>query len=437
MFFKRIFGRKKIPEPARSEKLSIDSLEERANKLKKEKLAETRSKLNPMLDGISEERKAILGELKTLSEAEPSEEAHPGLKKTALEARRLLADKLTRALVEIRLEGEPSTSDLMTLEGRLAKMVNLMSDAVTTHSRYVRALFALHLRSIELHMRKMHEFAMGVHTLVESTTKGMHSLDSILSKISLEREIRLRIETSRTNARSLEGQVAELERSIGKESGELARLVESEEFKGLSASERELEQIGREMVEVKGAASSAISALGRPLRKMEKLVAVGECQIDREAREALKLCIEDPSEVLSPNVELSAIEMLLRRMVELLEEGKISMGDRERRKRIELARGILEERRLPKLRESLDRLKARMETKKRTRELTLLLDQKAELERSIEKHRSDIKRAQTTIGELHRESERAEKEIGKNLAELQRLASEVMGAKIELTTFSS
>lgn len=437
MFFKRIFGRKKAPEPIQPEKLSLDSLEEQANKLKKKKLSETKSKLNTILDEISDERKAILEELKTLSNAEPSEEAHPGLHKTALEARRLFTDKLTRALIEIRLQGNLSTGDLTTLDSKLAKMVNLMTDAITTHSRYVRALFAPHLRSIELHMRKLHEFAMGVHTLVESTTREMRPLDSITSKISSQRELHRRVETSQTNAQSLEDQVAELERSIEKESGELARLVESEEFKGLSASERELEQIDREITEVKGAASSAISALGRPLRKMEKLVTTGECQIDRETRETLKLCIEDPSGVLSSNVKLSAVEVLLRKMVELLEEGKIIMNDRERRKRIEIARGLLEKRRLPKLRESLDRLKANMETKKRTRELTSLLDQKAELERAIEKHRSDLKQAQTTIEELHRRSEQAKKDIDKNRAELERLASEAMGAKIELTTLSS
>ena len=432
MFLKRIFGKKKAPEPIQPEKLSIDSLGERVDKLKQEKLSDAKSKLNAMLDRLSEERGALLNELKTFSEAEPAEEVYLGLRKTALEARRLLVDKLTRAVTDIERRGKFSTDDLATLGGKLTKMVNLTTDALVTHSRYVRALFGPPFNAIELRLRRLHGLVREANVLIEGTLREMRSLDSITSKISSQKELLKRVEDMRTNAKSLESQVVVLEKLIENESDQLTRLINSEEFKGLDASGRELERIEREIAHVKGAVSSAISGLSRPLRKMEKLITMGECQMDREVIKVLELCIENPLDVLSSDEKIASANALLQKMIELLEEEKISMGDRERSKRIKLARELLEEKKLLKLKERLTHLQADIETQKRAREKTSLLKQKADLEESIEKYRADIKRTRETIEELHRESQLAEKDIDKNLREIEKLSTEIIGVTVEL-----
>ena len=434
MFFKRIFGKKKVPEPIQPERLSIESLEERMGKLRGEKLAGGQSKLNTVLDGISNEREAILNKLKTLSGAEPTGEVYPGLRKTALEARRLFIDKLTRALPEIQLRGEFSPHDLTALDGKLAKMANLTTDAATTHGRYVRALFGPQLNVIELHLRRLHGLVRDAHILIEKTLGEMQSLDSISSKIISRKELFRRVEAMQTEAKSLEGQVTELERLIESGNTKLAQLIGSEEFKRADALGGELQRVEREISQVKSAASSAISGLSRPLRKMEKLVVAGECQMDREMVKVLELCIENPLEVLSSDEKIAATGALLQKMIDLLESGKISMSDRERRKRVELARELLEKEKLLNLKKRLTHLHAHRESQKRAREQTSLLKQKVELERLIEKHNSDLKRARATIEELHRESQRAKKEIDKNLHELEKLATEAIGVKVELTS---
>ncbi len=434
MFLKRIFGKKKVPEPIPPEKLSIDSLGGRVDKLKRGKLAEVQSRLNTTLDTLSKERGALLKELKTLSEAKPTEDAYLGLHKTALEARRLLVDKLTRAASYIHRRGEFSINDLATLDGKLTKMVNRMTDAITTHSRYVRALFGHHLNMVELRMRRLHGLVKDVHALIEGTLGEMRSLDSISSKISSQRELLHRIESMRTDAKSLENRVAMLEKLIENESGQLARLINSEEFKGLNASGRELERIEREIAQVKNAVSSAISGLSRPFRKMEKLVRAGEWQIDRETVKVLEFCIENPLKVLSSNEKIASTDALLQKMIKLLEEEKISMDDRERKKRMELARELLGKKKLLKLKERLTLLQANKEVQKRARERTSLFKQKAELEGSIEKHRADLKHARATIEDLYRESQRAGEDIDKNLRDIEKLATEAIGATVKLTS---
>ena len=433
MFFKRIFGRKKAPEPIQLEKLSINSLEERVNELKKEKLAETRSRLNTMFDGISEERKSLLKELKKLSEAEPTEEAYPGLHKSALEARRLLTDKLTRALTEVRLQGELSTGDFTILDGKLAKMVNLTTDAIATHSRYVRALFKPNLDSIELHLRWLHDSTREVHTTVEEAIGRIRLLDSISSKVLSREELLHRIEKMQAEVKSLGDQAAEFEKLIENENAKLAQLTSGGEFKRADALGHELLQIEHEIGQVKSEAASTISGINRPLRKMEKLVMTGECQVDRELVRALELCIQNPAEVLYSSEKLASAQAVVQKMLELLKEGKISLSERERKKRMELACEIVEGRKLDRLRERLDLLHSKREVQARALEQSQILKRKAELERSIEQHKSDLKRARATIEELRHESELVEKRIEEDSRELENLTFEVIGARLKLT----
>ncbi len=434
MFLRRLFGKKKAPEPAQLGKLTIDSLQERVDELKREKLADAQSKLDPLLNRLSGERESLLNGLKTLSKAELTGEVYSGLRKSAIEARRLLVDKLTRAFSAIQSRGEFSTDYLATLDNMVTKTVNLTTDAVAAHGRYVRALFARQFDIIELHLRRLHELAIEIHTLTETTLKEIRSLDSISSKISSRKELFRRIENLQTNAKSLEGQATELEKLIEDESTQLARLVNSKEFKSVDTSGRELEQIEHEMANVRGAASSAISALSRPLRKMEKLVATGKCQMDREEIKILELCIENPLEIFSSGEKLAAAEALLRRMIGLLEEGRISLGDRERKKRTELASELLKEKRLLELGRRLERLHAQKEAKKRAREGSPLLRQKAELERLIKKHRLDLERTRKAIEDLHRESQLTAGEMDKNRGELKKVVSSVLGAELEITS---
>ncbi|GAI23870.1 unnamed protein product, partial [marine sediment metagenome] len=112
---------------------------------------------------------------------------------------------------------------------------------------------------------------------------------------------------------------------------------------------------------------------------MEKLVRAGEYQMDREMVKVLELCIENPLEVLSSGEKIASTDALLQKMIELLEEGKISMDDRERKKRMELARGLLDEKKILKLKERLTLLYDRREIQTRAREQTPLFKQKAEL----------------------------------------------------------
>jgi chromosome segregation ATPase len=431
MFLRKIFGKKPEAPQLRAKRLSISSLKEQILKLKQERLAETSSKLNDVLGRLSEERNTFLNELKNLSEAEAAEGVYPALYKSAIEARRLLVDKLTRSLIKFQPQAEISTDMLTSLDEKLTKMVNFTTHAITTHGRYVRMVFGSRMNALQLRLRYLHGLVKEAHALIEEALKKTRSLDSLLSKVESQMELLHRIDAMRDESESMRGRITELEKSIENENTKLARLMESEEFKRAGSLRDEIQRIEQEITRMRDAIASTLSSIGRPLRKMEKLVTSGKYEMNRELEIVLKLCTRDPLAIISSDEKVSAAQSLLQRMSSLLEEGKINLSERDRAKRIEMVREIVREERLAKFKKRLEQLRGEKEERLRVWEQLPHL-RKSELEQAIEKYRAEMKAMQTRIAELDDGLKSAREEADKNRSDLEQLASEVMGTKIEI-----
>jgi hypothetical protein len=431
MFFKRIF--KKPPPPKPVETLSLRDLRGRIRELKHEKLAETQSELNALLDRVSEARETTLGAVETLSKAETTEVIHPGLYKSALEARRLLVDKMNRSLVSFSRPKEITVDVLTSIDERLKRLVNFTTSALATHGRHVRMLFGPQLNTLQLHIRHLHALIREVHALIEKTLNRTRSLDSLLSKVESQIELANQIDVMRSKSEQLIKQATELEKLIENNSIKLAQFMESEEFKRVGSLKDEIQQIEQEITRVKDAVVSTFLSISRPLRKMEKLVADRKYEMNRELEIILKLCIQDPLAIISSDEKISATQSVLQRMSDLLEKGEIDLSERERVKRIEMVQEIMRDEKIKKFKKRLEELQKEREDRLRVWEQLPHL-RKSELEQSIEKRRSNLKNVRTRIEELTRKLESTWESIEKNRAELERLASEMMGAQIRLTS---
>ena len=430
MFFKRLFKKPPPPKPA-VERLSLEELHERVKKLRAKKLEDAELGLNPLLEEITKDREKILDELKALTDAEPTEEIHPGLLKTATEARKLFIEKMTRGLAEIQRRPEFSVDTLAAFDGKLAKATNLTTHAMVTHARYLRDTFGSKFTAIESHLRGLHGLARQVHVGIESILRDDRSLDSISSEINSHAELIQHAEKVRNDIKSLEGRAKEIEEKVKKGRGRLTQLMSSEEFKRVAESRRKLEQARVEINRVRSEAVSAFSDLSRPLRKLDKLVASGGHQMDREMIKTLELCINNPAETISSDEKISAAEALLQETAKLLAERKIDLDDRKRRKKLEMARKLAVG--LREFKKRLELLNQQLETQRRAAEHPIQ-KQTAELERVIDQHESELKRVKESIEEFGRKSELMKDEIEGKRVKLEGLASETLGSKIELTS---
>ena len=432
MFFKRIFSRGK-PKELKIESISIEALRERIDALKMEKLAAAQPKITADFSKIVEKRDRILSGLKNLGAAEPTEEVHAGLYKAVDGARRLLINKLTRALQSIRPPNTTTSSDLVAFDSSLRRAINLTTDATAAHYYHVARLFAQHLNIIKSYLRELQNSAKAIHITVEKTLSDIRSLDDVSSKIALNTDLVQQSENLRTNIAPLEQRVIDLEGRINTERAQLAHLIDDKEFKQLERFQQELKQIEHELSQAKTVAAHTILTFSRPLRKMRKLVTDGEYQIDRETARILEICIENPIDIFQSDEKLAATTVLLRKMVELIEKGKISLETREYKKRVEDARSIIENKTLVELKENIERLNSRKQALGDLQR-SPLLQKKTELEHALERHKLDLEHVKKSLEELRRDLQRSDEEIDKNKNELEGAASKVMGTTVKITS---
>jgi len=434
MFFRRIFGRKpKPPPPPEIRELSLDSLEEEIKSLRVRKLEAAKEAVKPRVDEVAwicEEIKALI---EVLARAEAVKEVYVGLGKTAHEARRLLVDKLNRAIKGIKPPRELTWQNLVTFDDSLSRALSLINDAITAHGRYVAILFDQQVQNVSRSIHKLNGSAAGLKGIIMENSREIGMFDGISSKIARQRDL-LQLRTyMRAQKESLDGQVKELENTVKVEGAELDRLVNSQELKQVENIRHELDQIERKIIRIRGEASSAISNLGRPFKKMKKLALDGKHPLDRSKLRMLDLCIDEPLKAfLSEGENMPELTALLQDLEGIIKNEEIKINPRERRKRLAHIRAMLDG--------GLFDLKRRFEgvleekaEKGREYAMSPLLKQKAELEESLDARRSKLDRIKSELNGTVKEMEKTEEEIRRNGSELEGEASTVLGAKLKIT----
>ncbi len=429
MFFRRIFRKPPPPKPV-LEKLDLDALRERVNKLRKEKLETVKPTFNAVLDETARVRGILLNDLKKLAEARPSEEVHLGLLRTCTEAKKLLTEKMTRALADIERSTEPTTGALEAFDGKLTKAINLTTDATAVHGRYVETIFGPEFAAVRSGLRRLNELAGQAHTTIEGILSESRELDSISFEINSQTELTQYIKKTQEDIKSLESLSKEIEERVKNEREQLKQLKSGEEFKRAIEAMRELKQIELEINHVKGEAMSAFSDISRPLRKLEKLVSSGGHQMDREKIKTLDLSISSPLEIISSDEKIQVAEKLLLETAKLLEDGEIKLNEKERRKKLERTRKLAA--RLKEFKRYLELLNQRLETQRQALGHPIQ-KQISKLEQSIAQHESELNHIKKSIEELGQKSKLTEKEIEEKRANLEKLAGEILGTKVELT----
>jgi len=429
MFLKRIFRKHPPPEP-RLEKFSLESLHERIVKLRVEKIENFKEQLDPIVDEIARLRMTLSDSLRELMSSEPDEEVHLGLLKSATEARKLLSEKVSRAISELVSPAEFSKEGLSAFDERVLKAVNLITDAMSTHGRYVRAVFVQKFSTFEFRLRELHGLIMRSHTAIERAIKEISALDSILAEIDLQIQLMQDAKKIAENIRFLESRAEDVRKLVQDESNQLTGLKSSKEFKSAEDSLKEIDRIQQEINKTKGMAVSRISEMGRPFRKIEKLVASGGHSIGHESIKMLKICINNPVEVISSDENIEALEKLLQETSELINTGKIDLNERERRSKLGVARSLASE--LRNLKKNLVSLSNQLKAQQIMAE-SPVIGQAVKIENLIAQHESELTGLRASIEELVKKSKSIDEELSSKRESLEKLASDIMGMKIELT----
>lgn len=400
-------------------------------KAREEKIENCRPQLAASAGEINKVCAALSVTLKEISKSEPEEDVHHGLMKTAAEARKLFYEKISRALVSMECPQEFTADSLPRFNERISKAMDIIADAMKSHGRYVRAVFGKRYSEFEFHLRKLHELTTQTQSTLVRIIGEIKAIDGVISEISAYQQICEGVEKTRENIASLQDSVRKIENDINEKTAQLAGLKKSPEFKRARESIEELEKLRLEISNMLDTAKGLISEFNRPFRKLEKMVNEGRCQMIPEIQRVLKTSINEPLEVISSEENLTNFDRLLQETVELAKSNKINL-DRREIKNLESAANSLPLK-LRSIKNNLTRLEEAVEVKK-TESESPVLDQATKLENLIKSLEQERVKLLEEIRELELKTKLMLDELASKRNNLQKLAAEVLGTKVEITS---
>jgi predicted nucleic acid-binding Zn-ribbon protein len=427
---KKIF--KGEPEEPEVRALSLDELEKEIESLKKDAISGVENASAPMLEELSTLRNRLKDEAETLSGAETKEEVHPRLYKSAGEAKRLLIDKISRATDGMDPPSEVTWENLQSFNSALTRGVNLLGRAVTSHGRYVGMLFGQEMQMIGRLAQRAQGAASRLNDALEHAKSRIHEFDEISSAVGRYRELVQRSQALRGRLKSLEARAGELQKAQAKETEEIEHLTKSDDFRKLEDLEKRRSRIEGELKGVQSSINSTVSSIARPLRKMRKLATAGEYPLDRGAHKALDSYLDDPFRAaFSETDDLPNFASILQHLQKVIQEEKIKLRPRERRKKLGHIKELLQHRTLAGLREKYTRLEGELKAAREEYEQSSLLKRKSQLEKSLEGYRSELKRSKDETAAAQEELGEAQGELEGTKQKIKEAASKILGVQIK------
>ncbi len=420
------------PEEREVRELTLEELEKEARKLKKDALESAKRNAEPLLERITRIKENIISLVESLAQAESTEEVHPRLYKSAMEARRLLVAKATRAAKGINPPSKPTWQDLMDFNESLARTSNLLNKSGISHGRYVGTLFRREIQQLRELTNRLQSLRAQLNSALNQGKSRSQRFEDISVKIARRGELTQKIEELQGREKALKDQIANLEKAHAEESKELKNLVESEDFKALEGLKQKRREIERELRRMKNSIRSTISGLSRPLRKMRRLASTGDYPLGRDMIKTLDSYLDDPLTVsFSEDEGHPKLTDLLKNLQKVVEEEKIKLDSRERRKTNERVKDILEHETLAKLRTGYEREESRLRELEERRRSSPLLGRKDKLERAISGYESELDSAKSDLKAIQGELAEAQRQIEGETSELKKTSRDVLGLEIK------
>lgn len=431
MLFRKIFGKKSVAPQIKE--LTLDLLDERIKYLKEDRSAEAVEILKPKVDEIVIAFEGVKIATQIISEAELTGDVHPKLYKMGNEARRLLAEKIIRAIDGVNRPRDLTWQSLLNFNDSAARAVSLVVEASTSHGRHAAILFEKQMQNLFQSIHKLHGLTIKLGELLNGEGAQLQELDRIASLIARQRELAKEAERLRAEKELLEKRGGALNQALVEKSTELEHLMKCDDLKQLESLQRELLELGQRMSNLQNLFISIASGISRPFRKMRNLVSIGKHPLDRDLAKALDLYIDDPFEAaLSEADGLPMLNALLLDLQNLIQSGEVELSARERRKKLERIHELLKTTALPDIQKEYRQLLAERESKSSAYKQSPLLRRKTELEKSIEQQKLELERVHADIGATQTKLGEIRHEIEENRAELEKSSTAVLDAQVKL-----
>lgn len=424
-------GRREEEEkPKIAEELSIGETKERLKRGKDRSVKEVEKDLQPLLEKISNLQEKIKKIGNSLESSESTEEVHPSIYKSSREAQRLLLKKVNRAVESAEIPLEPDWGDLLSFNRSLQDANNLLKNAIVSHGNQVAMLFEGKVDRLRRLLDRLQTMSKDLNTALRKKKLELDDFDDLSEDIS-ERERFLEKEKNlRKEKKELEKREQEIESNLEKKESSLESLKRSQRFKELEEIEQKIKELARRKKNIRKKIDSKISDLARPLRKMDKLIERNEHMVSRKVLDGLDSYLNSPVKTaLSEDNGLPKLRAVLQELEDVL-HGKMQLSDRERRKRLEEVRDIIENEKIERLRKRYFQVDSELKGLRQERESSPLLEKKSRLEKSVQRRELELKSVEKRMSNVQEELFEITEQIKDLTGEIKRKAKSLLDVEI-------
>jgi predicted nucleic acid-binding Zn-ribbon protein len=412
--------------------LKLDELEGFAKKLKEDKLSDLMKSASSRLNEIASARERVYAAVQALASSEPTEEVYPKLYKMGDEARRRLFNKAMRALSSIEVPKHPTWQTLLDFRDSILRAAGSMMEASAVHGRYAAIIFEKQTQNFIRSIKRFGELAASFDAFLRGWELELQKLESICSLSRRRRELLESLAGLRDRKGSLEDEVRSLGQALEEETSNLERFL-AHDLVELQHLRQEVEELERKVKEVENEIASTLSGLSRPLRKMKNVLALEGHRLGRDAIKTLERYLNDPLRtILSEDDGLPLLNLLLRDLLGLIQNGKLGLDAKEREKRLRQIQGLLNSGVLLKFQTQYRGLLKEISAKKLEFERSPLHARRAELEKTVQEGKAKLELARERLEAMAAKIEELELQLQENAAELERISSDVLGAPVKL-----
>ncbi len=414
------------------ESLTVQQTLERLEDKKSDPLEQMEKDVQPLLGEITTLQEKIKNLKTDFETAEPEEDVHPNLYKSSKEAKRLLLSKMDRAIEKINVPDDVKWDPLLDFNRALQDAVNLLKNAKVSHGGQVSALFEQEMRNFTKLTNDLQSLSKDLNTSLRKTKLKIDEFDELSDKITKRKELLEQQEELKEELEDLKEQRREVKDELERERESLESLKKSERFEELREINERIENLSQKKEKTLKKIDSKISDLARPLRKMSKMIERDEHMVGKDVLDALDYYLEDPGEtaVYEAEEDLSKLKKLFEELETVLED-KMELGDRERRKRLEEVRNILNNRKIKELRDKFFEIEEKIKNLGEERETSSLLEKKENLEESIQDKESELEKINDRIENLEGEIEELDNQTNELAVEIREEAKSILGVWVE------
>ncbi len=309
-------------------------------KRKTEQLEKFKNFAKEPLRKLQHQRAEILKVLKQLKESEVSEEIHPGLYRASIEARRLLVEKTTRVLEEVKIGELKALDDITTLKERLERISTQTAHAILAHGKRPSIVFGREMRALKTAIIEFQQTVNEITKKIEEMSPVIEQLNLLKAKTESYQQLKIEMIEREKQLATLRNRKKELEAEAEKKQKEAEIFARSPHYREAEELAKKIREVEAEIARIQHEFETRVHTVNRLLRKIRKVV---EKELSRERRLLISVLIHEPASVLDTEEKARAAQSLLEVVLTVAESEQIEKDKKKQEKMMAELRRLISE----------------------------------------------------------------------------------------------